>query len=340
MKRLLVAGGGLIGARHLSSVAAHPACTLVGLVDPDPTVETPRDIPRFADLADVSDPVDGVILATPTHLHSTQGAYAAARGWHMLIEKPVAGNLADALALSRAVNAAGVGSLVGHHRRYHLCVQQLRTLVAEDRIGTPIAASLIWAMRKPDAYFEGNWRTAGGSPVMINLVHDIDILRFVMGEIVATSALRGMGQRGSVRIESGAIALAFENGATGTISFADTTPSPWGFEAGTGENPNIGTTTQDMMWIMGTKGGISFPSMTLWSGKDWSRAATRQPLKPMTNAKVPLDAQLDHFLEVMEGARPMIDVEDATRTLDVALQIESQLAVQNTGGDHGQTAIA
>ncbi len=101
---------------------------------------------------------------------------------------------------------------------------------------------------------------------MINLVHDIDILRFVIGEITQTVALRGRSLRGSTRVESGAVALAFENGAVGTISFADTTPSPWGFEAGTGENPNIGTTKQDMMWITGTKGAISFPSMTALEG--------------------------------------------------------------------------
>jgi len=55
----------------------------------------------------------------------------------------------------------------------------------------------------------------------------------------------------------------------------DTAPSPWGFEAATGENPNIGTTNQDMMWITGTQGGISFPSLTQWSGVDWGQAVQR-----------------------------------------------------------------
>jgi predicted dehydrogenase len=65
-------------------------------------------------------------------------------------------------------------------------------------------------MRKPDAYFQGNWRTQDGSPVMINLVHDIDILRFAIGEIVQAKALRGRSQRGAVRIETGVIAFGFE----------------------------------------------------------------------------------------------------------------------------------
>lgn len=328
MKRILVVGGGLIGIRHVQAVQDHPACELVGLADPDMTINI--DVPRYKAMsAAKSAGVDGVIIATPTHLHAEHGAQAAALGWHMLIEKPVAGRLKDAQTLAQTLNHSQIRSLVGHHRRYHASVQQLRSLIADGAIGQVVNVSVLWAMRKPDAYFNGNWRTAGGSPVMINLVHDIDLMRFCIGEITQTAALCGAPLRGTDRIESGAVALAFENGATGTISFADTAPSPWGFEAATGENPNIGTTQQDMMWITGTQGAISFPSMTLWRGTDWSTPAQIAPLTPAANTATPLEAQLTHFVEVMDGAAPLIDVADATRTLAVAEQIEAQLAPQH-----------
>ena len=334
MKRILIAGGGLIGIRHLDAVAAHPGCDLVGLADPDMSIAP--HVPRFADMADVDVPVDGVIIATPTGMHAAHGAYAAARGWHMLIEKPVTGTLDEAKSLAARVAQAGVGSLVGHHRRYHASLQQLRDLLAEGRIGQVVNATLIWAMRKPDAYFQDNWRSAAGSPVMINLVHDIDILRYVIGEIDRCVTLTGRSLRGTDRIESGAVAMAFENGATGTISFADTAPSPWGFEAGIGENPNIGTTHQDMMWITGTKGALSFPSMTQWQGTDWSQPATARDLSDPGDETVPLDRQLDHFLDVMDGcAVPLIDVADAARTLSVALDIEAQLSTGSGGQRYG-----
>jgi predicted dehydrogenase len=284
-----------------------------------------EDVERFADIADVPGGVDGAIIATPTGLHAEHGIAAAERGWHVLIEKPVAADVEGAQALKAALSNGGVRSLVGHHRRYHSNVQRLRSVLAEGAIGTPVTASVIWAMRKPDNYFDGNWRTAGGSPVMINLVHDIDILRFVLGEVSDIACLAGAPLRGGGRIESGAVALRFERGATATISFADTAPSPWGFEAATGENPNIGTTHQDMMWITGTQGGISFPSLTQWSGVDWGQAAKRLPVEVAVNGVVPLAAQLDHFLDVIGGAVPLIDVADATRTLQVALDIETQL---------------
>jgi predicted dehydrogenase len=209
-------------------------------------------------------------------------------------------------------------------------VQQLKACLEDGLIGEVVNVSVLWAMRKPDVYFEGNWRTDGGSPVMINLVHDIDILRFVIGEITQTVALKGRSLRGSTRVESGAIALAFENGAVGTISFADTTPSPWGFEAGTGENPNIGTTKQDMMWLTGTKGAISFPSMTVWEGTDWGTSAKPVAFEPAQNTRTPLEAQLDHFVDVINGDEPLIDVADAASTLAIAQELENQLATPNS----------
>jgi len=324
VKRLVVIGGGLIGIRHVQVIQAHDDCELVGLVDPDMGIDA-GDVERFADMADVPWGVDGAVIATPTGLHAEHGIAAAERGWHVLIEKPVTADVRGALELKAALENAGVRSLVGHHRRYHANVQRLRAMLADGAIGTPVTASVIWAMRKPDNYFDGNWRTAGGSPVMINLVHDIDILRFVLGEVSDIACLSGAPLRGGDRIESGAVALRFERGATATISFADTAPSPWGFEAATGENPNIGTTHQDMMWITGTQGGISFPSLTSWSGVDWGQAAKRLPAEVAVNEAVPLVSQLNHFLDVIGGALPLIDVADATRTLQVALDIETQL---------------
>ena len=331
MKRILVVGGGLIGLRHLEAVKAHPECSLVGLADPNMSLEV--DAPRFASMAEVTASVDGVIIATPTHLHAAHAMEAAARGWPMLIEKPVAGSLQQARELAKVLQDHKIASLVGHHRRYHRVVQQLKSCLDSGQIGEVVTVQVIWAMRKPDAYFQGNWRTQDGSPVMINLVHDIDILRFAIGEIVQAKALRGRSQRGAVRIETGAIAFGFETGAVGTVAFSDVTPSPWGFEAGTGENPNIGATHQDMMWITGTKGAISFPSMTLWKGTDWGRAAEPVALSPALNEKTPLEAQLDHFLNVIDGAKPLIDVADAIVTLGLAEVLETQLASQTSNSN-------
>ncbi len=326
MNRILVVGAGLIGARHIQAVQAHPDCILAGVVDPDGKKRSACNVPAFTDLDSVNVAVDAAIIATPTALHTDHTLMAIRNGWHCLIEKPVANDLSGADRIITAADTAGVSTLVGHHRRYHASVIKLRNLIRKGDIGRPVVASLIWTVRKPDDYFCTAWRTdTGGSPVMINLVHDIDLLRFLLGEVSHVSAVRAQSVRQAARVESGVITLAFRSGATASITFSDATPSPFGFEAGTAENPHIAASHQDMLWIMGTKGAVSFPSLGLWHGaNDWSHK--QQCRKLSVENTHPLTAQLDHFIAVLHGQEePLITAQDARETLAAALQAEAQL---------------
>lgn len=323
--RLLVAGLGLIGARHAQMIAGSNLCELAGVIDPNASLRGAFNAPGFASIEDVDIEADGIVLATPTPLHADHAEAAAACGWHVMIEKPVADTLDGVARIVEATRAAGVQTLVGHHRRHHASLHALREIVARD-IGQPTLANCMWAMRKPDVYFEGNWRDgAAGSPVMINMVHDIDLLRFVMGEVSDVSAMGANPLRGNARVESGVISLRFASGALGSITFADNSASPWGFEAGTAENPNIGATGQDFLFITGTKGAVSYPSLTVWGGsQDWGVAVTAQHMECETT--VPLAAQLAHFVDVIEGrAEPVISAADAGETLRVALAVQASI---------------
>jgi predicted dehydrogenase len=325
--RLGVIGAGSIGARHAHLIAATAGCELAAVIDPNKAARTTFKAQGFATIDDVDVSLDGVIIATPTELHGVNGEAAAARRWHLLIEKPVTGTLAEADRLIEAVKATKVTALIGHHRRHHASVQRLRALIAEGAIGQPVLASMIWAVKKPEGYFDAPWRAGdGGSPVMINLVHDIDILRFVLGEITSVTAVGGQPVRGAGRVESGVAVLSFANGCIASCSFSDTTPSPWGFEAATSENPYIASTGEDMLRIIGTKGSVSFPSLTVWSGaKDWSEAPHNH-IEGIgeTNA---LAAQLAHFIDIIEGrTEPLIDAADGRATLAAALQVEAAIA--------------
>ncbi|MEM8656828.1 MAG: Gfo/Idh/MocA family oxidoreductase [Pseudomonadota bacterium] len=320
---ILILGGGLIGARHIAEVQSHPQVALAGVVDPDPSRHAP-DYPGFTTLDAVDIPVDAVILATPTETHRPLGVACAARGWAILVEKPIAGSLRDADTLIEACAAGNVPLLVGHHRRHHAAVQALRDEVARGRIGRVLGLSAIWSVRKPDPYFEVPWRSgAGGSPVLINLVHDLDLLRFVFGEIDDLAGYLGSTARDGDREDTGALSLRFASGALGTILFSDAAPSPWGFEAGTGENPNIATSGADYLHILGTSGTLSFPSLNRHDGAaDWSEAQTQHPGTPPPAA--PLAAQLSHLVDVItKGAAPLCSGTDGRRALELALQVRA-----------------
>ena len=153
-----MAGLGLIGSRHVQAVLDHPGAVLAGVVDPDASLRSVYDVPGFADLSDVDVAVDGAILATPSALHADHAEICLARGWPCLIEKPIEVDLAGADRIVAASAASGLPVLTGHHRRYHASVQRLREIVRGGTIGQPVLATGIWAVRKPDEYFVGNWR--------------------------------------------------------------------------------------------------------------------------------------------------------------------------------------
>jgi len=179
--KVLVIGAGLIGARHVTCVENHPHCELVGIVEPNEALHTTCR-PYFKTIDEVNIPLDAAICAIPTQLHAEIGAKCAARGWAVLMEKPIAHTVSQARELIEACK--DVPLLVGQHRRHHPFVQKTREILNDGTLGDLVAVNGIWSVRKPDSYFEGNWRTgAEGSPVSINLVHDLDLLRFMVGDV-------------------------------------------------------------------------------------------------------------------------------------------------------------
>lgn len=327
MIRIAIVGYGIIGKRHADIVRAHPACSLAAVIDPVPDQVGDIAEPVFASIHTVDVPVDAAIVATPSDLHADHAVACAARGWHMIVEKPVAHSLEAGAQIVAAFKAAGVHTLVGHHRRHHKNMVTLKNILDSGAIGAPVSATLMWLMKKPDPYFDVPWRSGdGGSPVTMNLVHDIDLLRYLLGDVIDVTALHGKSLRGADRNENGVVALRFDSGATATIAFADVTPSPWGFETATSESPAIPATRQDMLFIAGTAGAVSYPSLTVWTGAaDWTEKPDAD--QHGTDDTIPFRAQLDHFLELLAGkVPPRVDVAEGLETLRVTLEAEALLA--------------
>ncbi len=323
MTRLVVAGAGAIGIRHLKHIVEHPDLHLAAIVDPVEANRAVADAPGFSNIRDVTVEADGIVIATPTQNHEDTFAEAARRGWSALVEKPVAHDLAAADRMIATAKAAGVHILTGHHRRFHPRVLALRDLIAK-KIGTPVLASAIWAVKKPEGYFDVGWRGgADGAPVRMNVSHEIDLLQFLFGAVTDVTGLGANPVRQTSRVESGGVVMRFESGLVATIAFADTTPSPWGFEHGTGENPNIATTGENSLRVIGAEGSVEFPSLRLWTGaKDWSEAPT--PSDTTAPDGTPLIRQLDHFARVIAGDEaPINDGAMGRRTLELTLAVEA-----------------
>jgi predicted dehydrogenase len=186
--------------------------------------------------------------------------------------------------------------------------------------------SALFTLLKPRDYFQVGWRTqSGGGPVLINLAHDIDNLRYICGEIRSVYAATSSAARGFAVEDTASITLRFENGALGSILVSDAVPSPWSYELTSGENPIYAHSGQDCYYLCGTQASLAFPSMTLWRYADGQEPGWYHPLQRGqldVERADPLVAQLAHFCRVVRGEEnPLIDGWDGLRTLAATLAV-------------------
>jgi len=184
--RIVIVGLGLVGRRHADAIQQVPGAQLVGVVDTSETARTYADecgVECVDDLTIAFDKFapDGVILSTPTPLHVEQGNLCVAQGCAVLIEKPLATSATEAMSLVADAEQKNVPVLVGHHRRYNPLIQKARDLIEQGRVGEIRSVNAQCWLYKPDHYYEeAPWRTKiGAGPLSVNLVHDIDLLRYL-----------------------------------------------------------------------------------------------------------------------------------------------------------------
>lgn len=326
---LCVIGAGSIGARHIAVACCSDRVSLTAIVEPDPArrahfadlglpvVATPDDVPRETRAA---------IYATPTGAHHANVLDGLARGWAVLVEKPIAATVRNARAMDRAAQVAGLPLITGHHRRCHPFSQAARSAITE--LGDLVGVQGLWSLRKHDSYYDIPWRCQpGAGPLMTNLSHEIDLLRFLIGEITDVTALSSSARRGLEIEDTAAIAIRFENGALGSFMISDAGASPWSFEAATAENPAIAASHQDYVRIIGTQGALEFPALTRWTRSgpgeiEWSKPLKRQPGASFPKVD-PLLEQINRFAALANGAEDDIlcTPTAATAALEITLAV-------------------
>ncbi len=349
--RIALVGAGAFGRKHLSVLAAEPGFELAGIADPSPAAQAlakEHGVPCHADAGALLDAVrpDGAIVVTPNHLHVPHGLACVERGIPALVEKPIAETPEGGEALATAAEHADVPLLVGHHRRHNPILKAAREVVSSGRLGRVVAVNLAWLLRKPDSYYDVAWRREpGGGPVMINLVHEIDTLRFVVGDIVAVRAMTSNATRGFPIEDTAAVALRFTCGALGTVIVSDAVEAPWSWEMTSGENSAYPRQPAGNGMIAGTKGSLALPHLDLWrhtpppGGEGGWNA-------PMQHERIPVatdDAyhrQLRHFGRVIRREEaPRVTARDAARSLAVCLAV-LELSADGAGGRVGSAGVS
>ena len=157
---------------------------------------------------------DAVYVSSTNDRHCAQTLTALAAGCHVLCEKPIAANLDDARAMIEAARAAGRVLAVNHHLRHNAVHRAIRAHIFAGSIGAVRAVTISNAGWLPDEL--RRWRLAGeGSGIALDkTVHDLDLLRFLLGTdpaavMAMTSGPAGLPEQavmGVVEFGSGVIA--------------------------------------------------------------------------------------------------------------------------------------
>jgi predicted dehydrogenase len=329
--RIAVAGAGVIGLRHIEEIQKCPSTELSAIVDPGPNAADAarkEGVPLYRSLAELFEKgrPDGVVLATPNHLHVEQGLECIAAGIPVLVEKPVAHTLADGLRLVEAAEKADHKLLVGHHRPHSPILHKAMEIVKSGILGPIVGVIGSAVFYKPEkGYFDPQYewrRLPGGGPILINMTHEVGNLRALVGEIVAVQAFSSNATRGFQVEDTVAINLRFQNGALGTFLLSDTAASAKSWEQTSQENKAYATyPDEDCYAIIGTDGSLSIPTMRL---KYYKKKEDRSWWKPFTTETIPLERddplarQVAHFSALIRGeVKPLVSGRDGLQNLRV-----------------------
>ena len=337
--RLAIAGLGLVGRRHADAIAKSVDAELVAVVDPSDAsgrAAQARGVARFHRIEEMlatAEP-DGVILSTPTRMHVEQAQACLSARAAVLVEKPLSDDLGEGLELVTAAEAADIPMLVGHHRRHNPIIQNAKELIAAGKIGEVRAVHTTCWFYKPDDYFEqAPWRKLkGAGPISVNLVHDVDLMRHLCGEVILVQAQASQSRRGFQNEDVAAAVLKFANGAIGTVTVSDSIVSPWSWEHTAKEYPVYPATQQSAYMIGGSLGSLSIPDQSLWrheGAPDWWSpiSATSGPVATSD----PLVNQIQHFTDVIaRRVEPLVSGREGLRTLRVVDAIQRAAASGDT----------
>lgn len=222
--RVGLIGSGRIGRVHAASVSANDAAELVLVSDPD-AASAEAVVRKYGgavagtpDEVIGSGRVDAVIIAspTPTHLDLVEACLDA--GVPVLCEKPIDLDIRRVDALRGKVERTGVAVAVGFNQRFDPAFAEVGRRVAAGEIGN--VEQLIIISRDP-APPPAAYLSVSGGIFRDMTIHDLDMARFMLGEIVEVSATGAQlfddGAREVGDFDSAVVTLRAESGATATI---------------------------------------------------------------------------------------------------------------------------
>jgi len=316
MKALII-GCGSIGCRHLRN--------LLDLTDRDVEIIAYRQRGDDAEVMKrefglrtffnrveaLAERPDFALITNPTSLHVPVAIEAARSGCHLFIEKPLSHSLDSVDKLLDLIRERDLIAFVGFNMRFHRGLQLVKRVLEEERIGRVLSIRAQVGQYLPDWRPGQDYRRsysarrALGGGVILDLIHELDYVRWLVGEVNQVTCFAG--HISSLEIETEDVAeilLHFENGAIGNVHMDCIQRFP-----------------SRTCRIVGKEGVITWDyyanEVRLFEADrgDW-QVFCQKGFKRNDMYR----AEMQHFLACLEGhEKPAVDVEEGARILRLAL---------------------
>jgi predicted dehydrogenase len=192
LKFALVGIGGVIGPTHIKALRQIPQAQIAAMCDINPQTGKPRadevGCPFFADHAEMLEKIkpDVVTVCTPHPAHARIAIDALAAGAHVLTEKPMSVEVAEADRMIAAADDAGKILAVNFQMRFKPSIERAKALVDSGEIGDLVRVLVVEPWLRTFAYYRmstwrGNWVGEGGAVLLNQSPHTLDLLCHLAG---------------------------------------------------------------------------------------------------------------------------------------------------------------
>ena len=262
-----------------------------------------------------------ISIATESGLHAEIALACIDAGVNVIIEKPMAMNMADADEIIRRSEAKHVKVAACHQNRFNVAVQELRHALEAGRFGRLSHGSIHVRWNRDHSYYDqaswrGTWAQDGGC-LMNQCIHGIDLLRWMLGDEVEEvyGATRRQFHDYLEAEDVGLAVVKFKNGAIGTI------------EGTTNVYPK---NLEETLYVFGEKGtvklgGTSTNNIDVWNFADESDADAKNKGLQEATSNVYGNGHTSLFADMMDAIehdrRPYVDAVAGRNALEMVLAI-------------------
>ena len=262
-----------------------------------------------------------VSIATESGKHAAIALDAIDAGVSVIIEKPMAMNIADAEEIIKRAAEKHVKVSACHQNRFNVAIQEVRKAIEGDRFGKLSHASINVRWNRNKGYYDqapwrGTWEEDGGC-LMNQCIHGIDLLRWMMGDEVVEvyGATRQQFHDYLEAEDVGVAVVKFKNGAIGTI------------EGTTNVYPQ---NLEETLYIFGENGtvkvgGKSTNTIDVWDFKDETAEDQKNKGLEEETSNVYGNGHTSLFADVIEAIKedrtPYVDGVAGRNALEMVLAI-------------------